>query len=258
MTNTQFKTIRKNLNLTQVELAEQLDKSVKTIQSYEQGRTQIPPLTSKVMSLLNTNNSFKIRFLNDTITPLLSPLIPLPQIPVKTPGPDGSIHPGSFGVNRHLHVHTGVDLYTPLGSPVFAIEYGKIIKIAWFTGPSINLPWWNDTRAVYIQGNSGVFNYGEIQELPTLHVGQYVQASDLLGHIVPVLRKWKGRPMTMLHIELYDHGYTDSWKEWPINTIKPQHLIDPTRHLLSIESAQPISGDPYLQSATIFKSLNIG
>ena len=75
---------------------------------------------------------------------LTIPLDPMPLIPV---GPD---HPGAFGVNRHLHVHTGVDLYAPHGSPVRAVEAGKVISIAWFTGPSINMPWWNDTRAVYI------------------------------------------------------------------------------------------------------------
>lgn len=185
---------------------------------------------------------------------LFSPLISLPNIPIKTIGIDGSIHPGSFGVNRHLHVHTGVDLYAPLGSPVFAMEDGEIIKIDWFTGPSIDLPWWNDTRSVYIQGLSGIFNYGEIQELPTLQTGQYIKRGDLIGYIIPVLKKWKGRPMSMLHVELYDHG-TDTWKEWKINTEKPENLIDPTPYLLSIKDAQPISGDPYLQSASIYNSL---
>ena len=74
MTNTQFKTIRKNLNLTQIQLAQQLDKSVKSIQFYEQG-SPIPSLIAKIMTLLNTNESFKNKFFNDvnTHTPLLSP-----------------------------------------------------------------------------------------------------------------------------------------------------------------------------------------
>jgi hypothetical protein len=34
---------------------------------------------------------------------LIAPLSPMPSIPV---GPN---HPGSFGFNRHQHVHTGID-----------------------------------------------------------------------------------------------------------------------------------------------------
>lgn len=187
------------------------------------------------------------------------PLDPMPRIPVAFSDVDGTIHPGSFGIARHQHVHTGVDLYTAYGTPVRAMEDGKIIQISWFTGPSIGMPWWNDTRAVYIEGQTGVFNYGEIQELPTLKVGDAVKAGDLLGYVVTVLRKWKGRPMSMLHVELYDHGYVDDWKEWKIGDPKPEHLKDPTLYLLTIQSKQYnryILGDPYKESADQMKGLS--
>jgi len=71
------------------------------------------------------------------------PLFIMPPIPLKP-------CPGSFGVARHKHYHTGVDLYTPAGSPVMAIEDGVVIGYDWFTGPKVKMPWWNDTRSIYI------------------------------------------------------------------------------------------------------------
>jgi murein DD-endopeptidase MepM/ murein hydrolase activator NlpD len=176
-----------------------------------------------------------------------SPLLPLPPIPL------GNGHPGSFGVERHQHNHTGVDLYAPHGAPVAAIETGKVIKIAWFTGPSINLPWWEDTRAVYIEGPSGVFNYGEIQEYPDIKVGETIHQGEYFGYVIPVLKKYKGRPMSMLHLELYDHGYVDDWGEWKIGEPKPSHLKDPTPFLLCIKDRVVITTDPYYNSAKGYK-----
>lgn len=194
---------------------------------------------------------------------MITPLIVMPPVPV---GPD---HPGAFGVNRHQHVHTGVDLYTPHGSPVRAIETGKVISIAWFTGPSINMPWWNDTRAVYIEGETGVFNYGEIQELPEIKVGDPIKEGQFIGSVLTVLKKFKGRPMSMLHVELYDHGYTDTWGEWKIGEPKPEHLKDPTdcfwRMKYPGDPKNTFSGhdlvygilhDPYKESAEFFRRMS--
>lgn len=181
---------------------------------------------------------------------LHQPLNPMPPIPY------GPKHPGAFGVDRHLHVHTGVDLYAPHGSPVRAMEAGEVISIAWFTGPSIDMPWWNDTRAVYIEGATGVFNYGEIQEFPTLKVGDTVKQGQLIGSVMTVLKKFKGRPMSMLHLELYDHGYVDTWEEWKIGEPKPEHLQDPTPHLKRILPKAPTTDyDWYAKSAEEYKSV---
>jgi murein DD-endopeptidase MepM/ murein hydrolase activator NlpD len=179
---------------------------------------------------------------------LRAPLNPMPPIP------DGHQHPGAFGIDRHKHVHTGVDLYAPYGCPVHAMEAGRVTHIEWFTGPSINMPWWNDTRAVYIEGETGVFNYGEIQEVPTLKVGDQVKTGDVIGYVVTVLRKYKGRPMSMLHVELYDHGYKDDWGEWKIGDPQPEHLKDPTPYLLAIDGATAIVWDPYLDSVRLYQS----
>jgi murein DD-endopeptidase MepM/ murein hydrolase activator NlpD len=173
---------------------------------------------------------------------LIVPLDPMPPIPI------GKNHPGAFGIDRHEHVHTGVDLYAPYGCPVRAMEAGKVIAVEWFTGPSINMPWWNDTRAVYIEGVRGVFNYGEIQEYPGLKVGDTIEQGQYFGYVVTVLKKYKGRPMSMLHLELYDHGYIDTWGEWKIGQPKPEHLKDPTFFLLELYDSRPCYLDPYLES----------
>ena len=122
------------------------------------------------------------------------PLDPMPPIPVKWVA---FKHPGSFGLDRHQHVHTGVDLYAPLGCPVRAMEAGRVVAIKNFTGPSVNMPWWEDTRAVYVEGKTGVFNYGEIQEWPGLKVGSVLNRGDFVGHVLCVLKKFKGRPMSI-------------------------------------------------------------
>lgn len=180
---------------------------------------------------------------------LIPPIDPMPPIP------SGKHHPGAFGVPRHLHVHTGVDLYAPHGCPVRAMESGRVVKVDWFTGPSINMPWWNDTRAVYIEGATGVFNYGEIQEYPGLQVGDQVKQGDYIGHVVTVLRRYKGRPMSMLHLELYDHGHTDTWGEWKIGSPQPKHLKDPTPLLENYGVGVPTTIDLYAKSALEYKTI---
>lgn len=178
---------------------------------------------------------------------LIAPLNLMPPIPV------GKHHPGSFGIDRHKHVHTGVDLYAPHGCPVRAMEAGRVIAIKWFTGPTISMPWWNDTRAVYIEGATGVFNYGEIQEIPGLFAGATVLPGQVIGYIVTVLRKYKGRPMSMLHVELYNQGI-DYWDEWKIGDPKPDSLMDPTAYLLTIPGSTSITEDPYIDSVQLYNS----
>ena len=55
----EFTLIRKNLKLTQSELANHLDLSIKTVQAYEQGRCDIPGLVTKVLRLMGQNKVFK-------------------------------------------------------------------------------------------------------------------------------------------------------------------------------------------------------
>ena len=100
-----------------------------------------------------------------------------------------------------------------------------------FTGSKANppSPWWRNTQAVLIEGKSGVVVYGEIQT--DLEVGDLVAAGMIVGDVKTVLTKDKGRPMSMLHLELHKPGTIETC-EWTYE--KPASLCDPTPHLLSI------------------------
>lgn len=141
---------------------------------------------------------------------------------------------GAFGVTRKFDIHTGVDLYCTENDEVFAMEKGVIVAIEWFTGPSINMPWWNDTQAVAIMGLSGVINYGEIRANNKLKIGDTVEEGDMLGWVIPVLKQDKGKvPSTsMLHLELYTE-YNGNWELWEINSPQPNNLLNPTTLLQS-------------------------
>lgn len=140
-------------------------------------------------------------------------------------------HPGAFGVERKNHIHEGVDLYAPEGTTVRAVEDGYVVGIIPFTGPHADSPWWCDTWAVLVEGRSGVVVYGEI--IATIENGITVRAGEAIGHIQRVLRKDKGRPMSMLHLELHHPGTRDVF-EWTPETGRPDTLLDPTPLLMTI------------------------
>lgn len=139
-------------------------------------------------------------------------------------------HVGAFAYKRKFHTHEGVDLYCNEGEPVYAMVKGTIVAIEDFTGSKANPPstWWNDTQAILVECEYGVIGYGEIIAVD-LKVGQEIEESQLIGHVKAVLTKDKGRPMSMLHFELYEHGTTCTgcWEE-----TKPKFLLDPTDLLI--------------------------
>ncbi|MDF2534044.1 MAG: hypothetical protein K0R18_201 [Bacillales bacterium] len=153
---------------------------------------------------------------------------------IETEVPIGNNHVGAFGYIRKNHTHEGVDLYCHPGEEVFAMEDGEVVFIEWFTGPNANPPseWWRNTRAVHVEGESGVIVYGEIIESEDIMVGKKIKQGDLIGKVETVLTKDKGRPITMLHLELYEHGSRES-VTWNPGETKPQLLKDPTELLLS-------------------------
>ena len=134
-------------------------------------------------------------------------------------------HPGAFGVKRAHHTHEGVDLYAPQGTVVSAVESGEVVKVAPFTGPLAGLPFWLDTWAVWVLGPSGIVLYGEIE--PCVKEGQKVFARSPVGRVVPVLRKDKGRPRSMLHLEWHE-AHSREAPEWLDHEHKPAVLKDPT------------------------------
>lgn len=143
-------------------------------------------------------------------------------------------HPGSFGAVRKHHTHEGIDLYCADGTSVFAVEAGVVVSIIPFTGKRVQMDWWDDTDAVLIEGESGVVLYGEVTPHPSLIVGQTVERGALLGNVKQVLLKDKGRPMSMLHLELHVAGTSEAF-EWPsVGGCRPPSLLDPTDHLRTV------------------------
>jgi len=136
---------------------------------------------------------------------------------------------GRFGAVRKFDVHTGVDLYCEPGATVLALENGLVVDIIDFTGPEAGSPWWNATKAILVEGQMGCILYGEVSA--SVVVGQRVQAGEAIGEVVTVLKKNKGLPMTMLHLELYPNGWRTA-VEWPLGEPKPDVLHDPTALLL--------------------------
>lgn len=139
--------------------------------------------------------------------------------------------PGRFAAIRKHDVHTGVDLYTEPGTPVCAVEAGVVVAIEDFTGPAAGTPWWNDTKAILVEGHSGVVCYGEIEIAAGVAVGMEITRFAYLGTVKTVLRSDKGRPRTMLHLELYEPG-TRASVVWALGEVQPQALRDPTPFLL--------------------------
>ncbi len=151
--------------------------------------------------------------------------------------------PGRFGSVRKSDVHTGVDLYTGMNQPVVAMEDGEVVLVEPFTGAHVakeadRSPWWNDTWAILVEGASGVIVYGEVR--PVVSIGERVVAGQVIGHVIPVLRTFKGRPMVMLHLELMRHGTRETFW-WKAGEPPPAALLDPTSMLVrAAGGTQPI------------------
>lgn len=148
-------------------------------------------------------------------------------------------HPGAFLTQRKHHTHTGVDLYTNDGQPVFAVEDGVIVGIEDFTGVSQQTPWWEDTKCILIEGKSGVVCYGEILPYMNITIGKKIRRGELIAHVKRVLKPGKERPdidghrTSMLHVEIYKHGIYRAFEETGENLSDWNDLIDPTPFLLN-------------------------
>lgn len=59
MLKDEFASIRKRFDVTQAQLAEILDVSIKTVQAYEQGRAEVPGLVAKVLRLMDNDTVFR-------------------------------------------------------------------------------------------------------------------------------------------------------------------------------------------------------
>lgn len=136
--------------------------------------------------------------------------------------------PGSFGAKRKYDIHTGVDLYCRDGEPVYAIEDGIVSRYGPFTGIATGSDWWEDTDYLMVDGKSGKILYGEISINKNLLGNSIVSKGQLLGWVKRVIKHDKGRPTSMLHIELYKHGYTGDGEIWRLGLKQPEYLLDVT------------------------------
>ena len=129
------------------------------------------------------------------------PLLPMPDIPCAN-------HYGAYMVKRKFDVHTGIDLYAPEGDFVYAIEDGEVIAVRPFTGEIAGTPFWENTHCIDIEGFTGTFGYGEVEPLFTkpLKVGDLVKKGDCIGQVKRVLKEYKGKATSMLHLQLHRHG----------------------------------------------------
>lgn len=147
-------------------------------------------------------------------------------------------HPGAFGFHRKKNHHTGVDLYTNDGEPVYAVEDGIVVKVDVFTGPKLGHDWWEETYGVMVEGASGVVNYGEVT--PQVYLNQKVSRGMCIGKVKRVLFPDRyradipGHSCSMLHFELYKHGSRE-FADWHDPQKNPD-LLDPTRYLLDAEN----------------------
>ncbi len=153
---------------------------------------------------------------------------PLPGVSIAVIPREGE--PGAFGAVRRHDVHTGVDLHCGAGQSVLAVERGVVVAVEEFTGPAAGSPWWLPTRAVLVEGASGVVLYGEVVPEGAMVTGALVAQGDRVGVVTRVLRHDKGAPTTMLHLELYAPGVRSGvW--WRHGEARPEGLRDPTAHL---------------------------
>ena len=160
-------------------------------------------------------------------------------------------HPGSFGIKRRYHYHTGVDLYVHRNNAVVVpFEDGEIVSYGHFTGTFCNSPWWNNTHYIAVKSGDKVFVYGELVldqtfidadgKILKTHIGEKVTTSTILGTIIPVTKErrieYPYHNNKMLHFEMYDaKTFVDAAvDEWEIDKKQPGSLLDPTEYALRL------------------------
>jgi len=140
-------------------------------------------------------------------------------------------HVGSFGIRRRFDVHSGIDLYANIGTEVYPVEDGTIVSIEPFTGEVADCDWWENTWGLYVEGKSGIVVYGEILPKSELEIGDKVSVEQCIGTVLRVIKKEKGRPTSMLHLELHKKEFINN-PHWEVGKEKPEGVLDPTDNLI--------------------------
>ena len=106
------------------------------------------------------------------------------------------------------------------------------MKLRPWTGVKANCEWWEDTDAILIEGESGLVVYGEIEIKSNIKEGDKIKKGDIIGFVKRVLKKDKGRPTSILHLELRKPGfYKNVDKNWENDSV-PEGILNPTKYLI--------------------------
>ena len=144
-------------------------------------------------------------------------------------------HTGGFGSVRRGGYHTGVDIYMNPYNSVNSVEEGEVVSIGQFTGEAVGCGWWNDTWQITIRGKSGNICYGEIEVDDDLKVGDKIERSQYLGHVLKVLKIYPKidvpyHNVFMVHMKLMGDDLIEV-PDWEIGNKKHKSLLDPTPYL---------------------------
>lgn len=149
-------------------------------------------------------------------------------------------HVGAFGAIRKHDIHKGVDLYCKDGCSVFAVEDGVVLKRRPWTGEKAGSPFWHETDALIVRGSCWIIAYGEIRIASGVIEGSRIEANQEIGRVKEVLKTKKGRPTSMLHLQMYN-GEPAKVGTWELGQPKPENLIDPTPMLLETAIVQSVN-----------------
>jgi murein DD-endopeptidase MepM/ murein hydrolase activator NlpD len=144
--------------------------------------------------------------------------------------PLGKYQTGGFGAKRKYNLHSGVDLHCKHLQPLASVEAGVVVKIIDFGNKDKN-PKLNETRAIFVEGDSGVVVYCNVMEREDLRPGIGVAAGEVIGKVIKINKSEKNE-VCMLHLELYRSG-TRKRVIWSYQYPKPDCLLDPSNYLIS-------------------------
>jgi len=113
----------------------------------------------------------------------------------RLPTADWTHAPRAFGSSRSggARAHAGCDLYAPLGTWIYAVADGEVIR-----GP---YPFYCETYALEVHHGNYVIRYGEVQRHTMVRQGERVKAGQPIakvGHLVGI-----NVASDMLHLEMY-------------------------------------------------------
>lgn len=165
-------------------------------------------------------------YLIESILPWVSPL---PKTTLRLPL--GSNHSCGFGSSRKGGHNTGIDLICDPHQEVVAVESGRILAVQNFSEKKPE-PWINMTRVILIEGASGVIAYGNVKEVPGLAEGEYIDAGELIGTVMPIYKSKKNKA-TKFKLEWYTKG-TKRRGSWLSCKPKPNNMLDPTPMLIPL------------------------